>query len=122
MPKKRIKKENQKIMKNEKDEKIFFALLAVLLSIIGFLIAFIAKRDDKYIMFYAKQSFVLFIAAVIVSIFASIIHFIPFIGSLISVLAWAFYIILWIFAIIYSLSGEIKETPVIGHFARDINL
>ena len=53
-----------KVEKKEDDGKLF-AFLAVLLSILGFIIALLAKKDNKYVMFYAKQSLVLFIAFII---------------------------------------------------------
>ncbi len=97
-----------------------FAFLAVFLGIIGFLIALLAKRDDKYVMYYAKQSLVLFIAYVIVSI----------VGTIIPILGWFVILpigglvclVLWIIGLVYSVSGEKKPVPLIGGFADKINL
>ena len=105
------------------DESKLFAVLAVLLSIVGFLIAFTLKKDDKYIMFYAKQSLVLFIFGLILSICGIILSIITFGFGLfifmpITKIIWA---ILWIFQIVYSLSGKEKETPIIGQYAKKFN-
>jgi uncharacterized membrane protein len=120
MPKKKVVEKVEKPVKGEDDSKLF-ALLAVLLSIIGFVIALIAKKDNKYVMFYAKQSLVLFIAGIIVKV-ATIILAITIVGIIFIPIVWILYAILWIFGIIYSLSGEMKEVPLIGKYARKINL
>jgi uncharacterized membrane protein len=105
-----------------KDDKIVFAFLAAFLSIIGFIIALIAKKDDKYVMFYAKQSLVVFIVAVIVQIINEIVAFIPIIGTTINVVLSIFVVILWLTSWIYALSNKEKEVPVIGKYARKIKL
>ena len=81
MEKKRKKEKSNEDVNNSK----LFAFLAVLLSIIGFIIALITKRDDKYVMFYAKQSLVLFIACVIVWAIQGITDWIPVLGMLIKI-------------------------------------
>jgi len=118
MEKKRKKEKSNEDVNNSK----LFAFLAVLLSIIGFIIALITKRDDKYVMFYAKQSLVLFIACVIVWAIQGITDWIPVLGMLIKIVLNVIIVFLWIFQIIYSLSGEEKETPIIGEYARGIKL
>ena len=114
MPKKSVKRGKS----NKKDDKILFAFLAAFLSIIGFVIALIAKKDDKYVMFHAKQSLVIFIVAVIVEIFHQIIVFIPIIGAVINVLLSIFVVALWLISWIYALSGEEKQVPVVGKYAK----
>ena len=42
------------------------AFITVFFSIVGFLIAILAWKDDKYVMFYAKQSLVIFVFGVVV--------------------------------------------------------
>ncbi|MEK6906372.1 MAG: hypothetical protein AABW81_01995 [Nanoarchaeota archaeon] len=105
------------VSKKEDDSKLF-AFLAVFLSIIGFVIAIVAKKDNKYVMFYAKQSLVLFIGIVIVSI----TKIIPIIGDVIYVVGTIIVIILWITQILNSLSGKEKETLFIGSYVNNINL
>lgn len=104
--------------KRVNNDKELFAFLSILLSVIGFIIALIVKRDDKYVMFYAKQSLILFIAMII----TSGVKIIPLIGRFISTALWIIVIVLWIISLVYSLSGEMKETPLIGDYANKINL
>ncbi len=107
----------------KKSDSTTFAFLATFLSIIGFIIALVAKRDDKYVMFYAKQSLVLFIVAVIVGIIGNVLGWvIPFFGWMIVMILQLGIIILWILSWVNALSGTEKEVPVIGNFARSINL
>lgn len=101
-------------MTKKNNDKIIFAWLAVFFTIIGFVIAMILKRDDKYVMFYAKQGLVLFIAFIV----ASIISWIPIIGWLFSI----FVFILWAMTWINALSGEEKNTWLIGDLAEKIKL
>ena len=72
----------------EQDSKVW-AFLSVFLSVLGVVLAYLLKKDDSYVMHYAKQSLVL-------------------------VVAW---VILWVMGWIYALSGEKKEIPVLGSFA-----
>ena len=108
-------KRNQK---NKKEDSRVFALLAVLLTIIGFIIALLAKREDKYVMFYAKQSLILFISWII----SGAVMMVPIIGWFAGPILYVITLVLWIIAIFNSLSGKEKETPLIGQYARKINL
>lgn len=101
------------------DDKIVFAWLAAFLSIIGFVIALLVKPKNKYVMFYAKQSLVVFIFAVICSLISFIIGWVPFIGWLISLGLSLLTTIFWFFSWIYALTGKEKEVPVIGVFSKE---
>ena len=114
------KKTQQK--KSKQDDSKLFAFLAVLLSVVGFIIALIAKKKDKYVMFYAKQSLVLFITAIIIGVINKFIILIPILGDIIKVILTLSLIIIWVIALINSLSGQEKETLAVGHYARGINL
>lgn len=115
MPKKKVnKKDNEK-----QDDKILFAFLATFFTIVGFIIALATKREDKYVMFYAKEGLVLFIGWV----FVGILTMIPLIGwFVLGPVLWIFLIILWVITWIHSLSGQQKKTWVIGDLAEKINL
>ena len=104
------------------DESKLYAFLGVFLTVIGFIIVLATKKDDKYAMFYGKQGLILFLAWIVVWFAAIILAFIPFLGWLIMGAAYLCMVLLWVIGIIYSLSGEMKEIPVIGQFARKINL
>jgi len=118
-PKKEIKEEN---LKKEQEDKKLFAFLATFLSIIGFVIALIAKRKDKYVMYYAKQSLVIFIIGTIMGILGSMLKWIPIIGTIINFAIGALVFIIWFLSWIYALSGEQKTIPIISYWAEKIKL
>lgn len=104
--------------KEVEDGKIF-AFLGVFLTLIGFVIVLLAKKDNKYAMYYAKQGLILFIAYVIVAILGMI----PIIGWFVILpIGYLIMLILWIIGIVYAFSGEMKPIPLIGKFADKINL
>lgn len=102
---------------NKKDDKILFAFLATFLSIIGFIIALITKRDDKYVMYYAKHSLVIFIIACIAWVISAIVSWIPIIGRIIILALNVIVFILWLVSWIYAISGKEKEIPIITEWA-----
>ncbi len=93
---------------NVVSEGKIWAFIAMFFGILGFLIVLLAKRDNSYAMYYAKQSLVLFIFSVIVS-------FIPIVG-------WIISLVFWVLGWVYALSGKEKPLPLIGQFADKINL
>ena len=102
------------------DDSKIFAFLAVFLSIIGFLVVLLAKKDDKYAMYYAKQSLILFIAGMVVNVAGT---FIPIIGWFVILPVGGILVfILWIMALINSVSGIQKPVPIIGKYADKIKL
>jgi len=111
MPKKKKKEAKE-------DDTKLFAFLATFLSIVGFILALVAKKQNKYVMFYAKQSLIVFIAYII----AAAITVIPFIGWVIGPVLYFATFILWIISWVYALSGNMKEVPVVGHYAKEIKL
>lgn len=104
------------------DDKILFAFLAAFLSIIGFLLALIIKKDDKYVMFYAKQSLVIFVIGAIAGIIANAVKFIPIIGTITYGALFILIFIAWFLSWIYALSGKEKDIPVVSYWAEKINL
>lgn len=100
------------------DDSKLFAFFATFLSIVGFIIALIAKKDDKYVMHYAKQSAIIFIVFVI----AAAVGWIPFIGSIIKVVVNIIGLLLWIISWVYALSGEIKDVPIVGEYANKLKI
>ena len=102
-------------MAEKNNDKIIFAWLAVFFTILGFLIAILLKKENKYVMFYAKQGLLLFIGQVIIWLLSGIL------GKLI-ILFWIFLAILWAMTWINSLSGEERNTWLIGDLAEKIKL
>ncbi|MCX8158901.1 MAG: DUF4870 domain-containing protein [Candidatus Pacearchaeota archaeon] len=103
--------------KSNDGERKLFAFLGVFLTVIGFIIALATKKDDDYVMFYAKQGLVLFIASVILWVIGMIFVFLPFIGWFLMSVLWIGWVLLWIIGMIYSVSEEKRYIPLIGKFA-----
>lgn len=112
MPKKRGKE----------DDKILFAFLAAFLSIIGFIIALIVKRDNDYIMFYAKQSLVIFVIGCVAGVLMNFFLFIPIIGQIIGFALWILVVFVWVLSWVYALSDKKKNIPIISYFSEKIDL
>ena len=102
------------------DESKMFAFLAYLLSIIGFLIVIIAKKDDGYAMYHAKQSLILFI---IYMVGWTIFIFIPFIGWFVLLpIWWILFLVLTIIGIVNAFKGKEKPLPVIGAWGEKLRI
>jgi uncharacterized membrane protein len=100
--------------KSQNDDAKIFALLGVLLPIIGYVIYVLAKRGGPYAEYYAKQGVALGIAGLIIAALGMVLAFIPIIGW---VAHWALslaWVVLWIIGIVYSLSNKKQEIPVVG--------
>ncbi len=104
------------------DDGKFFAWLATFLSLIGFIIALVARRKDKYVMYYAKQSIVIFIFGAILGFVQMVVEIIPFMGHLISFAAGVLVFIAWLISWINALSGKEKEIPIVSYWAEKIKL
>ena len=72
------------------------------------------KRDSKFAQHHAKQGLILFIVEVILAF----LFWIPFIGWLLSLGT----IILAIMGILQALQGNYWEMPLIGQFAKKLNI
>jgi len=114
---KKIEKEIRREANDEGERKLF-AFLGVFLTVIGFIIALATKKDDDYVMFYAKQGLVLFIAWVIVWAVSLVFLVIPFLGWIVMAVLYLGIVLLWVIGMIYSVSGEKKEIPIIGNLAK----
>lgn len=92
------------------------------LSYLGILVIvpLLAKRDSKFAQFHAKQGLILFVGWFVI---AWIGGFIPFLGWFLIVPAVSILgIVLAIMGLINVANGEMKELPIIGEFAKKINL
>jgi len=100
-------------------ESKLWAFVAYLLGIIGFLIVLLAAKKDRFAMYHATQSLVLFISGVIVH-FGSM--FIPFLGMFIRWILGIVLLVLWIIGMINALMGRHMPLPLIGGFGEKIKL
>ena len=106
-------------MANDASEGKLWAFLAYLLGIIGFLLVFLLKKDNTFAMYHAKQSLILFIVGVIVSVVGGMI---PIIGWFIVLpIGTLLVFILGIIGIINALTGKMKPLPVIGQYADKLS-
>ena len=105
----------KKTKRIDDDDRKLYAFISSFFTIVGFIIALILWRKDKYIMHYAKPGLVLFIAQAVIIVLG------PFLYFLSSVL-WVLWVILWIVSWMNSFSGKMKKTFLIGDLADKIIL
>ena len=108
--------------KSKDSDSTLFAFLGVLFTVIGFVLVLLARKNDKYAMHYAKQGLVLFFALIVASAGGWVLGWLPLIGGFLGGVIWVLWVIAWVIGLIYSFSGELKEIPVIGSFAKKINV
>jgi len=105
------------LTKKKKGNSKIWAFVAVFFGFIGLTIAYIFKRDDKYVLYYIKQSMILFIARVVTNVIGWLFGA-TFTGLLVGAVLGVTLLVLWVITLVNSLSGEMKETPLIGSFAK----
>ena len=120
MAKKKVAKAKPVEHKEEKakvsDDVKLWAILSSVIVILFFVPLCLVKPRDNYAVYYAKQAFMLFIAAVVISIASGI----PFIGWwIIGPIGGLAIFILWIIGIVHAASNKMKPLPVIGKLAID---
>jgi len=106
----------------------YFAFLSYLLSLPGALFVLLARRDDAFAVYHAKQSLAIAIAAVIAPLIWAVcawaLAWIPLIGAMLGVTLFALVLaayvgllIDWIIGMVYALQGKARRTPLVGPFA-----
>ncbi len=78
------------------------------------LVPLFLKRDSKFAQFHAKQGLVLFV----IEIFGWLIFWVPLIGWILGVLILIFAVL----GIMNALQGVYWEIPILGKYAKMINL
>jgi len=114
-------KKRKQIQIKENDPKLI-AFLITFLSIVGFIIYLIMPKKNEYTKFYAKQSLIVFIAAVIAGAISWVVFWIPILGGIIKIGLNIIILVLWVLSWVYALSGDKKQVPLIGHYADGIKL
>ena len=103
----------------------YLAFISYLLSLPGALFVLLARRDDLFAVYHARQSLRLAIigiaAPLIWAVVAWILAWIPLIGGMLGVVLFALLIatyvgilISWIAGMIYSLKGQMRPLPLFG--------
>ncbi len=92
--------------------------MAIVAYIIFFVPLLTDAKDDPFVKFHVRQGLVLFIAWIA----AVLINVIPLLGQLISFVASIALLVLWIMGIINAANGQEKELPLIGQYAKKLNI
>jgi uncharacterized membrane protein len=103
----------------------YLAFLSYLLSLPGALFVLLARRDDSFAIFHARQSLALAIVALITPLIWGVLAWglawIPLVGPMLGVILFALVIAAyiglffsWIAGMIYSLKGIVRPIPLIG--------
>jgi len=108
----------------EVEEGIVWAIIGYLGIL--FLVPLLAKKDNKFALYHAKQGLVLFIAEIVAMVVALIIMFIvgwiPVVGWVISGLIWLLFwvgmLVMLIMGIVNAATGKYKALPIIGGIAE----
>lgn len=78
------------------------------------LVPLFLKRNSSFAQFHAKQGLVLFIAEIV----GMLLYWIPLVGQILFVIL----IILSVIGIVKALGGQEWELPILGRYAKKINL
>lgn len=109
-------KNEQPIAPQNNDKDIQENKIIAALSYIGILVLvpLLVKKDSKFCKFHAKQGLVM----LIIFIVGWLIFWIPVVGWLI----WIAAVILDLLALIQTLQGKYWEIPVVGSWAKKLNI
>jgi uncharacterized membrane protein len=109
----------------------YFALLAYLLSLVGALYVLLARRNDKFAVYHAKQSLGIAMLALVVLItwivIAWILAWIPYLGFIFAMASFALVIaaylvlaIAYILGMKYALDEKMQPVPIVGRLADQV--
>lgn len=103
----------------------YLAFVSYLLSLPGALFVLLARRDDLFAVYHARQSLrlaaVALLTPLIWAVAAWVLAWIPIIGGMLGVILFALVIavyvgvlISWVAGMIYSLKGQVRPMPLFG--------
>ncbi len=93
--------------------------MAVIAYFIFFIPLLTDSKNDPFVKFHVKQSIVVLLAAIIVSVIGGII---PFLGwFLILPFGSLLVFVLWLMGVINAAQGKKKAVPMIGQFGEKFN-
>ncbi|HEU5101673.1 MAG TPA: hypothetical protein VFU22_21775 [Roseiflexaceae bacterium] len=103
----------------------YLACISYLLSLPGALFVLLARRDDLFAVYHARQSLrlaaVALLAPVAWVVGAWLLAWIPMIGGMLGVILFALLLavyagvlISWIAGMVYSLKGQVRPMPLFG--------
>ena len=103
----------------------YLAFFSYLLSLPGALYVLLARRDDGFAVYHARQSLALAIVTIVTplvwAILAWALAWIPLIGAMLAVMLFALLLAAlagllfsWITGLVYSLKGFVRPIPLVG--------
>jgi uncharacterized membrane protein len=101
-----------------------------ILAYIFFVIPLLAARDNKFAMYHTEQAIILWIAFIVIYIVLWIVTYvigmisssIACVVSVLGLLPWIAYVVLWIMGLLNAIGGKVKELPVVGAYGSKLNL
>ena len=112
----------------EIDTRVFAGLSY--LSIL-FVVPWVAKKEDKFVMFHVRQGATLFIAELVATVIlwllekflTSIFSFGALtVTSVLSKLVWIFFAIVSIIGVYFAVKGMEKKMPILSLFSRNLKI
>jgi len=106
----------------------YLAFIAYMLSLPGALFVLLARRDDLFAVYHARQSLAIVIAAIVTPLAWAVVAWpaawIPIVGAVIGVALFALVIAAeiglaasWIIGMIFALRGMARTVPFVGAWA-----
>lgn len=101
-----------------------------ILAYIFFIIPLLAGRDKKFAMYHTEQAIMLWIAFIVIYIAIWVVTFIvgqisssiACVISILGIVPWIAYLVLWIMGLLNAIGGKVKELPLVGAYGAKLNL
>jgi len=88
------------------------------LTFIGFLVALIAGKENRFVMYHVQQALILYLVLTA----GSFLAIIPFLGCLVILVVWVFAIVCVIIGATNGFGGKVVPLPIIGQWGLKFNL
>lgn len=98
------------------EEGMVWAVIAYLWIL--FLVPLLAKKDNKFAHYHAKQGMMLFIVWIVLFVITLALGWVPVLGAVISVLVWIMLLVLFVIGIINAATGKYAPLPIVGKVAE----
>jgi uncharacterized membrane protein len=104
--------------------------MMAILAYIFFLVPLLAARDKKFAMYHTEQAIALWIVFIAIYIVITILNIIvsqissslACAVSILNLIPWLAYVVLWIMGLLNAIGGKVKELPVVGKWGAKFNL
>lgn len=113
--------ENQKSDVAPQDNGKTVAIVSYL-TLIGWIVALVLNNGNKTSLgsYHIRQSLMIIICGVVVSVLNFVLGFIPFIGWIIGLVLGLGLLVLWVIGLVNAINGQEKPIPVIGEKANEM--